>query len=74
MYINARDSSIKTTIYILVFPPLVRSFIGKDSHCTRTLNIEEELSFQILFPEGPKKDNHSFMHLIKKPTLQTLGM
>lgn len=65
---------IRTTIYILVFPPLVRSFKGKDSHCTRTLNIEQELSFQILLPEGLKKDNQNFMQLIKKPTLQTLCM
>lgn len=74
MYINAPDSNIRTTIHILVFPPLVKSFIGKDSHCTGTLNIEQELSFQILFPEGLKKDNQSFIHLIKKPTLQTLCM
>lgn len=46
---------IRTTIYILVFPPLVRSFKGKDSHCTRTLNIEQELSFKFCFQKGLRK-------------------
>lgn len=47
---------------------------GKDSDCKGTLNIEQELSFQILFPAGLKKDNKSFIRLIKKPTLQTVSM